>query len=367
MMMNESPLERLAEEMQALPLITAHLPGIGGVIKAAPDHFEVEEILPYAPCGEGEHLFVILRRQGWNTADVAAALAGCVGVRPPDVGWGGRKDKHALSTQTFSLPMPLSRNDAEVRDGLTDLPFEIIAMRRHRHKLKTGHVAANRFRIVISQVDSGRLTTAVDIAAALRDQGVPNFYGEQRFGIRMANLERALALVQRRKPARGRKDVFLVSALQGALFNLWLAQRMQRDHFHTILKGDVVQKTDTGGLFVVEDVEEATARFERHAIVYTGPIFGHKMKPAGEPAASLESAVTDAFGWTPELWKRLRAPGSRRQALLRIDDLAVEPAAQGLRLTFTLPAGAYATVITREFTRLASGPDTCDCPVLGPR
>jgi tRNA pseudouridine13 synthase len=352
-------LERLKQKAQHLPLITADMPGVGGVIKATPEHFEVEEILPYAPCGEGEHVFVTLRRRAWNTADVAGALAERFGLKSMDVGWGGRKDKQAVATQTFSLPVPQTRPLPEIEAGLGALPFEIIGVQRHRNKLKIGHVAGNRFRIVISNVALPDMEKAAAIAAALRERGVPNFYGEQRFGIRMANLDRAIALLQRPKPARGKKDAFLVSVLQSALFNVWLAERMQRAQFHTIIKGDVAKKTDTGGLFVVDDVTEAGARLASNAIVYTGPIFGYKMMPAADPAALFETQVMSAFGLDRDLFKRLRAPGSRRRALLRIDDLRIAPVAEGVRLAFTLPAGAYATVVTREFTRpLQINPET---------
>jgi tRNA pseudouridine13 synthase len=346
-------LENLKETLRRLPCITADLPGAGGFIKAIPEHFSVEELLPYAPCGEGDHVFVSLRRKGWNTADVAAALAEAFNQKTMDVGWAGRKDKQAVTTQTFSLPISERTPLPEIEKVLETVPFEILDVRRHRNKLKTGHVAGNRFGIVISQVSHQEMPKAQAIADALRARGLPNFYGEQRFGFSMGNLDRAMALLHRHKPVRGNQETFLVSALQGALFNVWLVERMARGQYHTILQGDVVRKTDTGGVFVVDDAIEAAERFERRAIVYTGPIFGHKMMPAAEPAAAFETAVAGAFGLDRDLLKKLRAPGSRRQALLYIEDLTLEPDPEGLRLTFSLPSGAYATEVTREFTRTA--------------
>jgi tRNA pseudouridine13 synthase len=346
-------LENLKETMRRLPCITAELPGVGGVIKTVPEHFSVEEILPYAPCGEGDHVFVSLRRKGWNTADVAAALAGAFNLETVDLGWAGRKDRHAVTTQTFSLPISERTPLPEVEKVLEAVPFEILGVRRHRNKLKTGHVAGNHFSIVISQVSHQDMPKARAIADALRARGLPNFFGEQRFGFSMGNLDRAMALLHRRKPVRGNQETFLVSALQGALFNVWLAERMARGQYHTILQGDVVRKTDTGGMFVVDDAAEAAERFARRAIVYTGPIFGHKMMMAAEPAATFETSVASAFGLDHDMLKRLRAPGSRRQALLFIEDFKLESDPAGFRLTFTLPSGAYATEVTREFTRTA--------------
>lgn len=346
-----SAVARFKECISRLPHITTDQPGVGGEIKAVPEHFEVEEMLPYAASGEGEHLYVTLRRKGWNTTDVAAALAEPFGLKARDIGWGGRKDKQAITTQTFSLPMPLGNDLAVAEAQLAQLPFDILAVQRHGNKIRTGHVAANRFRIVLSGVGPEALAPADAIADRLRQRGLPNFYGEQRFGIGMGNLDRAMALIRRQRPARGAQETFWVSVLQSALFNVWLSERMARGDYATILQGDVAQKTDTGGLFTVDDPAEAADRFARRAIVYTGPIYGHKMMPAAEPAAAFEARVLTDYGLTRELFKRLRAPGSRRRAILHLDDLHIAPDPDGLRLTFTLPPGAYATIVLREFTR----------------
>ncbi len=345
--------EFLKQTMRRLPFITSDLNGIGGVIKAKPEHFEVQEQLPYAACGEGEHVFVTLRRKGWNTADVGAALAALFNLNGADVGWGGRKDKQAVTTQTFSLRLPIALSLPEISARLADLPFEILDLQRHRNKIKTGHVAANRFRILLSQVAPEAGRQAEIIAEALRRRGLPNFYGEQRFGIEAGNIDRALQLLSKRRAARGNKEIFLVSVFQSALFNVWLAQRMADGRFHAIVGGDVAQKTDTGGLFVVTDAAEAAERFQRGAIVYTGPIFGSKMKSATEQAGALEAELLHAFELDLQLFKRLRAPGSRRAAVLFIQDLQVRPAEEGLLFEFTLPPGAYATVVMREFMRAA--------------
>lgn len=332
------------------PFIAGYLPGIGGTIKAVPEHFLVEEILPYSPCEEGEHVFIKLRRAGWNTADVAAALGKAFGLKGPDIGWGGRKDKNAVTTQTFSLRLPMDQPLAAVETRLSSLPFDLIELKRHGNKLKTGHVAANRFRIVVSELDPKAAKQAEAIAAVLKSNGVPNFYGEQRFGHQFRNLDRAAALLRRGR-ARGKKEAFVVSALQSALFNCWLIERIRRGQFRTLLQGDVVRKTDTGGLFTVDDLEEAAQRFESGRIIYTGPIFGYKMMPAAWTEGDHEKELIERFGLAPEIFRPLRAPGSRRAAVIHLHDLAFQPVPQGLEFTFTLPAGAYATTVLREFTR----------------
>jgi tRNA pseudouridine13 synthase len=340
----------LKKAMTHLPYITAELPGIGGVIKASPEHFQVEELLPYAPCGEGEHVFVRLRRMGWNTADVGQALGRLFGIRGADIGWGGRKDKNAVTTQSFSLPLPLSQSIAEVASKLKDSPFDLLDVKRHRNKLKTGHVAANRFDIVLSQIEPHALEAAMAIRDRLRKTGVPNYYGTQRFGIELRNIDRAIAIFRHNR-ARGKKERFMVSALQSALYNLWLKERIERDEFSTLVMGDLVQKTDTGGLFVVEDLQEAAQRFAERKIVYTGPVFGYKMKQAGDKAGRYESHLLESLDLEAASFKLLRAAGTRRQAVLHMEDLAIERVADNLRFRFTLPSGAYATTVMREFTR----------------
>jgi tRNA pseudouridine13 synthase len=347
--------ERLKAPQAELPFITASLDGIGGVIKVQPDHFEVEEILPYQPCGEGEHLFVKLRRSGWNTADVGRALAEALGLKINDIGWGGRKDKQARTTQTFSLPMPLNRPQAEVEKMLAGLPFELLEFRRHRNKLKTGHVAGNRFRILLCQVNSDSLEHARTIADALRTRGLPNFFGEQRFGVGMQNLERAAALALRPRSVRSGQGTFIVSALQGALFNMWLKDRVQQGDFERIVAGDIAQKTDTGGLFRVDQPEEANQRLRSGAITYTGPLYGFKMMAAEGIAGERETAVLLSAGLSLSVFKPLRAPGTRRKAVLHMPDLVVRAVDQGLEFSFSLPSGAYATTVMREFMRPPQG------------
>ena len=341
----------LKRRLGGLPYTTTALPGIGGAIKAEPSHFEVEEKLPYAPCGEGEHVFVTLRRSGWNTADVARDLARLFKVSMADIGWGGRKDRQAVATQTFSVRLALNLSLSRVTSDLASLPFEILNIDRHRNKLKTGHVAGNRFRIILSGTGPQALDHAWAIARLLACRGVPNYFGEQRFGLGMANLERAARLLNHRRPPRGKDSLFLVSALQAALFNCWLGARIADGYYACMLAGDVAQKTDTGGLFIVEDEQEANARFDKGEIIYTGPMFGHKMKTATHDAGCREDALLDLFALKADMFKPLRAPGTRRPGLVRPRNLDIRAVQQGLEFSFGLPSGVYATTVLREFMR----------------
>ena len=336
--------------LSPLPYAADPLPGIGGIIKTTPEDFVVEEVLPYAACGEGEHVYVTFRRTGWNTTDAARAMQKQLGLNPSDVGWGGRKDKTAVVVQTLSFRCGVNHPLADVEKALADLPFDILAIDRHRNKIKTGHVAANRFTVIVSRPEPDALPRALAIADRLRQTGVPNFYGPQRFGHGMQNIHRGFSLFSSGKTKR--RDTFMVSVVQSALFNIWLKQRMEAGDYRQLVAGDIAKKTDTGGMFAVDDPAIDNQRFAAGEIVYTGPIFGFKMKAALDAAGEREAALIAQFGLAPQDFRRFRSPGSRREAILSPLDLGVTEVGEGLRFTFTLPSGAYATTLLREFTRL---------------
>ena len=144
----------------------------------------------------------------------------------------------------------------------------------------------------------------------------------------------------------------MLSVVQSTLFNIWLKQRMETGHFRRLIAGDVAKKTDTGGMFIVEDPSAESDRFDSGEIVYTGPIYGFKMRSAADAAGEAESSLLARFDITAEAFRRFRAPGSRRPAILYLPDLSIAQVPEGLRFTFTLPSGAYATVVMREFAKV---------------
>lgn len=349
--------EAAIDLLAALPIASDRLPGIGGTIKSVPEHFVVEERLPYTACGDGEHVYLTFRRSGWNTADAAGLIQRCLGLDQADVGWGGRKDKTAVVVQTISLRCGVDRSLADIQAAVADLPFETVALARHRNKIKLGHVAANRFSIVVSDPEADALPRARAIAESLKQTGIPNFFGPQRFGHEWRNVHQGFALFSR--PQKGPQATFMVSVVQSALFNIWLKQRMASGDFRRLLAGDLVKKSDTGGMFIVENPAVESPRFAAGEIVTTGPIYGFKMKPAQDAAGAVEAVLLERFGLTPEAFRRLRAPGSRREAILNPTDLEIEAVDEGLKFGFSLPSGAYATTVLREFMGTEkNGPDT---------
>jgi len=142
-----------------------------------------------------------------------------------------------------------------------------------------------------------------------------------------------------------------LSAWQAALFNAWLMRRLERGDFAQLIGGDLAKKTDTGGMFTVEEVAVEQARLEAGELTYTGPMFGKKMRWPGEPAASHEREILAAEEVTEGDLKKARLMGSRRVARLLLTDLSIEPAPGGLGFSFNLPKGSYATVVMREFMK----------------
>lgn len=344
--------------MPPLPHLTAQLPGTGGQIRHSPEDFQVEEIPAYEPEDRGEHLFVHLEKRGLTTFDAIAALARATGVSPRDIGYAGLKDRHAVTRQTLSLPPPVT---TEVLDGLELPDLRILSVRRHPHKLRTGHLRGNRFVLRVRQVE-GDADQAAGRAAAVLEQlrrppGSPNWFGAQRFGSAGDNAELGRALI-RGEPvpggaARGRRRRLLISAYQSRMFNDYLRQRLEDGLYHQVLAGDILQKRPAGGMFASDDPATDQGRLEAGELAPTGPMFGHRMKspPEGTEARAREDAILAAEELAlPDFARAGKlAQGTRRPLAVDLGEVAVNVVdSTSIELRFELPAGAYATAVLRE-------------------
>ncbi len=336
-----------------LPYLTSELPGIGGVLRTKDTDFAVDEEPAYLPSGSGDHVYVRIEKRGLTTRHAAAAIARALAVNERDIGVAGLKDRHAVTRQWLSLPPPLTPEAvrALTLDGIT-----ILDVSRHTNKLRTGHVRANRFRLVVRGVADGALERAQQILARLAEPpGAPNWYGEQRFGRDGDNAVKGRELLSgARKPGRDRKlDRLLVSSLQSELFNAWLRARIDDGLYRRVLAGDVLHKKN-GGMFTSEDPVTDEARLLAGELVVTGPMFGDSMRTAGAgtPAAERELATLTAGGLEPGSFARVRqlAEGTRRDASIEVADQTVAATgdASTLEVGFALPGGAYATAVMRE-------------------
>jgi tRNA pseudouridine13 synthase len=338
------------ESPDALPYATAKSLRVLGKFRQQPQDFQVDEIPAYEPSGSGEHLFVRFEKTALNTPQAVAQLARALDCDPAQAGWAGLKDRHAVTTQWASI----QGADPERARALQLPGIRVLDAQPHPHKIRTGHLRANRFRIRVG-CDPSALPIAQQVLAELVERGAPNYYGEQRFGIDDGNLERALLWL--RDGGRPPRDRFarklMVSTWQSSLFNRWLAARVQAFGLGRALEGDLMRKEDSGGLFVSAGTDETQPRMDAWEISPTGPMFGTKMRwPEGD-AAERERALWTEHGLPDATLSRLGAlaEGTRRVARIRPVETQVDADADGLRLSFVLPKGAYATVILRELLK----------------
>lgn len=333
------------------PFITPELAGIGGQIKLEPAHFLVEELPLYQPQGSGPHLYLRLAREGMTTRVLADRLAELFGLGRGEVGFAGLKDKQARSEQSFSLYLPGANAEEAASRVAGELPVEVMGAAFHQNKLKTGHLLGNRFTILVSGVGDDAETKAREVAAALGERGLANFYGAQRFGREGDNAAQGRKALMGRGPRDKWLRKLLLSAWQSALFNAWLTRRLARGDFARLISGDLAKKTDTGGMFSVEDAAVEQPRLEAGELTYTGPMFGKKMRWPNDPAAEYEREILAEEGVDDALLKKSRLSGSRRVARLLVEGLTIEPEDGGLVFSFALPKGSYATVLLREFMK----------------
>ena len=278
-----------------LPYLTHDLPGTGGALRTVDADFVVDEEPAYLPSGVGDHVFVRIEKRGMNTRHAVISIARALGISDRDIGVAGMKDRHAVTRQWLSLPPPVTP-EAALALAIPDVT--VLEATRHNHKLRTGHVRANAFRLRVRDVVPDALDRATAILARLVEApGAPNWYGEQRFGRDGDNAANGRALVSgERRTGRDRKlDRLFVSALQSELFNAWLVARMADGLYRDVLAGDVLHKT-TGGMFTSDDPATDTERLRAGELVLTGPMFGVDMRrpPDDTPAAAREDAILAA-------------------------------------------------------------------------
>jgi tRNA pseudouridine13 synthase len=338
-----------------LPLLTVEWPGIGGVLRSAPEDFSVIEELAYAPSGSGEHLFLFIEKRDATTPFAVSLLAKALGAQPRDLGYAGMKDRRAVTRQWISVPPPITLAAVQALQLEGVKVLEAVA---HPHKLRTGHLRANHFALVVRGVAAGADAVAGAVLEALAaPPGAPNWYGEQRFGRSGDNAAQGLALVrnQRRFDRDPRKNRLLISALQSEVFNRWLSARLDDGLYRRVLPGDVLRKVG-GGVFVCEDPSADQPRLLNGQVVVTGPMIGVEMRrpPPGSEAARREAAVFAEVGIEPAELAAVRrlAPGTRRDATILIGAPKVTVVGDdAVRVEFTLPAGAYATAVMRELQK----------------
>ncbi|MFN0061446.1 MAG: tRNA pseudouridine(13) synthase TruD [Myxococcaceae bacterium] len=332
-----------------LPYLTQRIPPAGGTVKASPEDFVVEEVPAYLPKGEGEFLYLWVEKAGHDTPWVASQLAKGLGIPPRDVSYAGLKDRHAMTRQWFCVPARC----APQLEGVSVPGVSVLESRRHTNKLRTGHLVANRFQLRLREVRD--VDAAHAVLHQLSREGLPNFFGTQRFGAGGDNAAKGKALLLghgAQERDRFRRRLFL-SAYQSELFNRMLAQRMMLDEFARALLGDVMQKGDSGSVFRCESPEADQPRVTAQEIHPAGPMFGTKLFAAAGGVAEREAAVLAEEGLGLDTFRAGggETQGARRAYRVKLSDLQFAFEGRDLRLSFQLPKGSYATGVLREIVK----------------
>lgn len=346
--------------------ITGAYPGSGGTLHALAEDFEVEETLPYAASGEGEHLFVHLEKRGLDSLWAARQVAERFGVieegarLPREAGIAGLKDRHAVARQWISLPWPTTKPlpDVEGSPWMYDSgTLRLLGTIRHGHKLRKGHVAGNRFRIRIRDVPEGGRARAQAALERLWITGLPNRFGPQRFGLRGDNADQARDILggRRRRPRDRRVWSLLCSSLQSEVFNRLLDARIEAGLLTTALIGDRMIKHASGGQFEVEDPVAEQPRVDVLEISPTGCLPGKRTPSATGRAAEMEAQALLESDLSPEVVAKLGV-GARRPLRIPLDPSArIEPSPESgpedYIVSVQLPSGTYATMLLDELVK----------------
>jgi tRNA pseudouridine13 synthase len=329
--------ETLARPWAGLPRRTSGLAPVRGAMKRESEDFVVEELADGEPEGAGEHLYLWIEKRDVPATALLAHVAERLGVERSQLGYAGLKDTRAVTRQWVSAPAR-----AEERVGAIDTEqIRVLRVARHGQKLRTGHLRGNRFFIRLRDVDEpGR---ALRLAAAVRERGFPNYFGAQRFGHGGSTLQLGLRLVRGEHTMRaGTLKRLALSSVQSALFNAYLASRIDDGLADTVLNGDVLLDTKLGTLSLAMDAAAEQKRCDAGRVVITGPMVGAKMRGGRADAAAREEALMQAAGLTVAAFNEHRAliPGTRRPLLVRVPDLEARAEGNVVELSFSHLAGA---------------------------
>jgi tRNA pseudouridine13 synthase len=323
--------------------------------------FTVEEIPLYEFTGQGEHLVLHVRKKDMTTWEMLDAISNHVGIKRRDMGYAGLKDKHAMTMQYISI---LAIHEEKLK-AFTHEKIKILSMLRHNNKIRVGHLKGNRFNIRLKKVLGVQKDKLDSVLKWIKKNGVPNYFGNQRFGNQGDNWVDGKKLIEGTLKMRDHKTKeFLMGSYQSYLFNNWLSKRMEINHllekfteaeteqvlglevgslkgtksqpsFFKLLKGDVMMHYPYGRLFNVEDLAEEARRFESKDIAPGGLLPGKKTKRAEDIAGQIEEAF----------YEEMNLNGARRYAWIQVSEISknyVEEKAH-YELSFVLPKGCYAT------------------------
>ena len=302
--------------------------GASATMKLLNEDFIVTELPLQLPSGAGEHIWLDIEKNGANTAFVAQQLAEAAGVQERDVGYAGLKDRYAITRQWFSIYLPKGETPDLTQFRHPEL--KVVSQSRHVKKLRPGDLQGNRFRILLRDVTGDRDAIKANLKA-VASHGAPNYFGAQRFGHDAGNVEQGRAMLARDIRVRNpkKKGIYL-SAVRSFVFNEVLALRIQQGLWGKTLPGDVMDEAGRP----------------------TGPLWGRGRVVTTDQAQALENGVAERHATLCDGMEHAGLDQERRALVVRPVDMSWEwPQAHQLVLTFSLPAGTYATSVLNEILR----------------
>ncbi len=328
-------------------------PAGSGVLRQRPEDFVVMEELGFQPAGEGEHVWLQVEKTACTTDWLVRHIAALAGVRRHDVGFAGQKDRQAVTRQWFSVYLPQGRaidwsRLEQCADEARGERIRLLTVTAHRRKLRRGQHRGNRFDLLLRQVqgDPALLQARLQHIAA---HGVPNYFGEQRFGREGDN---AVRFLHQLGQGRRRVNAMLISAARSWLFNRLLSQRVQAGTWLRVFPGDVLMLAGSQSHFLAEAAgEDLQRRVEQGDLAPTGPLWGRDELPSQAQARQLEQALAEEHGDLCAGLEQLGLQQQRRSLRLAVAELAWQWRGQDLALSFSLPRGGFATAVVRELIR----------------
>ncbi|MDT0593291.1 tRNA pseudouridine(13) synthase TruD [Glaciecola petra] len=340
-------------------------------IKAQLKDFKVVEKLTFEPNGEGEHDFLFIEKEGLNTAFVAEEMAKFAKLPLRNVSYAGRKDKFASTQQWFGVYF--GKKERVDWDNFSLVGLQILKQTKNQRKLRLGTIKANAFEIRLRNISDLNETQLQQRLQDINRNGVPNYFGNQRFGERIktdgsvelgGNLQLAEKLMQGEAIRNRNKRSMAISALRSWLFNYFVSERLQNAGFK-VLSGDVFILKGSNSFFVHELIgtssqqqaqnEQLIKRLSERDVLFSGPMWGEGKLDSTSAALEREQQISATF---PDICEHLASLGlkqQRRPAFIFPENLAYEIEDNDLILRFSLPSGSFATSVLREIVDIDVG------------
>ena len=358
-MSKENCVEEFNTHYESLPYAHSFL-RVPATLRKEDCHFRVYEHLSFELTGEGEHLFLLIEKEGCNTEWVAKQLIKRFEVDSKALGYAGKKDRHSVSQQWFSVQLPgINLENEEIVKIVNNEEFKLIKAARHNKKLRRGAISFNHFEITLSDINSEFDSEAFE---KLSREGFPNYFGYQRFGIDSSNLVKADRLLTGQTKIKSReKRSMAISAARSFLFNLQLAKRLTEENWNQAVEGDCFNLDGSNSFFSVSknhkadektdfasDKHDLDKRLAQGDIHVSGWLPGNQPSEASAVAQDYEQLANKAYNDWFDGFSKLRVDSSRRAFRVIPKNLHCEKEEELLHLQFDLPSGSYATSLLRE-------------------